>query len=383
MLTLIIPADWPQLRRDCPWLLHDATGQLLGRGCDEPAGWPVGDGEGPHPCRLLLTGHQVAVQPARLPAGAAGRRREVVGAAIEESLLAPTEQLAFAVGADQAGIVPVGVIARARLAALVGLLRELGWSPQAAWPLALTTDAAAAWLCGQELDVYGSAGSIALPVDGALVQWPLFADGNTLPCHVLDTDAERDQRLLALLGQHLRISAALPPLQAPPGPGFLDGELAPPRQPAAITRHFRPALRLALILGTTLVVLSAGQWLWQAWQIHALRQHIAEEFRSVLPATPLVDPARQLAQVVAGARRAAGQLADDDLLMLAATLGELPDDARLLELAYDHGQLRGSLALPDTARATLTAAAARRGQTLQINGSSERAEFTLIAGEAK
>ena len=376
MLTLIIPPDWPQHRRDCPWLLDPGDGQPLRHGCGEPATWPGAGEAGPRPCRLLLAGHQVAVHPARLPPGPGGRRPAVVGAALEETLLEAPEQLAFALGPTDAGSTAVGVVAHARLAALVGLLRELGWSPQAAWPLALALATPAAWLCGDSVDLPG----IALPIDTPLADWPWPANAAPLPVHVLDADVERDRRLAAELGTdhpQLTIGGPPPALQLPPGPGFLDGELAPPRPPGILARHARPALRLAGFLGAAVIALGAGQWLWQAWQIRELRQQIASEFRAVLPGVPLVDPARQLAQAVGAARRGAGLLADDDFLMLAATLGELPETARVQALSYENGRLSGSLTLPDEALPMLAAAAARRGQHWQASAGGGRSEFTL------
>lgn len=381
-LTLIIPPDWPQHRRDCPWALLDATGHVAQRGCSEPKDWPSGDGEGPQPCQLLLTGHQLAGQRARLPAGQGGRRREVVGSVLEESLLDAPEQLSFAVGetATDSGLTPIGIISRARLTALVKLLRELGWSPQAAWPLGMAADAPSAWLCGEEINLIGPEGYIATSINESLIAWLAVTQAPTLPLTSLDDNPERDRHLQSLIGDQVVTAQRLPQLRLPPGTGFLDGDLAPPRQATPIGRHFRPALRLAAGFAIALGLMIGAQWSWNALQLRSLHQQIAIHFRTVLPQTPLVDPLRQMEQALASARRNNGQLSDSDFLMLAATLGEMPETAQLRELVYENERLRGVAVLPESVVETLAAAAAKRNQVLHATRQGENVEFTLAPG---
>lgn len=385
ILTLILPADWPQQRRDCPWLLHDAAGRVLRQGCSEPAHWPAppAGSDGPPPCRLLLAGRQVAAHRVRLPAPPLGHRPDVVAAALEDSLLETPTQLLFAVHDQPApdGSSLVGVMAHGRLAALVKLLRELGWSPQAAWPLGMASNTASAWACGESLCVVSADTFIELACDGGLAAWlDLVAPEQTLTLVSLDNAPERDARL----NQITRLRTGTPPpLAVPTGCGFLHGDLAPPRRPAAFARHFAPAGRLAAGFAATLFVVSALQWSWHAWQARQLRSSISAHFRAIQPQAAMVDPVRQMTLQVATARRAAGQLAADDFLALAETLGDLGDGGlELNELVYENGRLQVSGTLSAQAGEQLATAAGQRAQQLQgpaVNP-GQPTQFTLSAG---
>lgn len=374
-LTLIIPADWPQRRRDCPWLLHDATGRLLRRGCSEPAQWPAPPADGAS-CTLLLAGRQTSARRVALPPPPAGHRPAVIGAALEEQLLEAPAQLLFAVDSEnpEKSGQRVGIVARARLAALVERLRELGWTPRAAWPLGLCRPHPAAWLCGGELTISHADGCHSLAPDAGLTQWPGL--GPELTLHVLDdAPAGRHDETLDRLPR-----SEQPPL-APAGPGFLYGELAPPRAPVAWLSRLRPAGRLAGLGSLLLVALLVAQSAWFAWQERQLRGRIDQAFTAALPGAVKVDPQRQLERRLADARRQNGQLAADDFLALAAPLAELPAGSlRIVAMDYADGRLRISARLDAENRARLSAAAARRGIALDATSPDE---LTLTPGETR
>lgn len=380
-LTLILPDDWPQQRRDCPWLIHDAAGRLLRQGCSEPAQWPKPAlaGDEPPACILLLSGRQVAGRRQQLPAPPLGHRPEVVAAALDDLLLDAASPATFAVDprCDADGSSRIGVVAHSRLVALVGLVRELGWSPQAAWPLGMAATGPGAWACGDILCAVGERGFVELACDDSLGDWlDLVAPGQTLPLQALDPRPARDARLK----QVARFSQAVVPLRPPPGPGFLHGELAPPRRPPAWARHFAPAVRLAAASLALLCLVAAVQLGWHAWQARQLRAEIAARFRAALPQTAMVDPVRQLGLQLATARRAAGQLAADDFLALAETLGEVAEGGlQVHELDYRDGQLQVRAQFSAEVAAQLASAAGQRGQRLQMPA-AEAGQFTLSVG---
>lgn len=381
-LILILPGDWPQQRRDCPWQIHDAAGRLLRQGCSEPAQWPKPPtvGDDPPACILLLAGRQVAGRRQQLPAPPLGHRPEVVAAALEDLLLDAPSPATFAVDprSEADGSSRIGVVAHSRLAALVALVRELGWSPQAAWPLGMAATGAGAWVCGDTLCAVGDRGFVELACDDSLGDWlDLVAPGQTLPLTALDPAPARDLRLQQLA----RFSQTPVPLRPPPGHGFLHGELAPPRRPPAWARHFAPAARLAAASAALLCLVSAVQLGWHAWQARQLRASIAAHFRAALPQVAMVDPVRQLAQQLATARRATGQLAADDFLALAETLGDVAEGGlQLHEVDYHNGQLQVRGQLAAEAAAQLASAAAQRGQRLQMP-TAANGQFTLSAGD--
>lgn len=379
ILTLIIPSGWPQETRACPWQLHAADDRLLAQGCAEPGQWPAA-GEDDR-CRLLLAGRQVAAQPARLPPPPQGERQAVIAAALEDSLLEPAEHLLFALAptplAD--GRRCVASVSRARLAALCQRLRELGWPPVAAWPLALALPTGQALALAGELSLRQDDGFVALPLDATLPEWlDLLAPAAPIHASALDTDAAH---ALAAAGKRLQ-AEELPPLRIPDGPGFLVDDLAPPRPHVDWVRRLRPALRLAAGLGALLLAMALGQWGWHAWQARQLRGEIARQFHEILPQTPMVDPVLQAQRQLDTRAQAGGALAANDFLLLADALSELaPEQLPLLALAYADGRLRVSVAHLDAGAAERLAAAARqRGLTLSPP-SGTPPEFTLSAGE--
>lgn len=381
ILTLIVPSGWPRESRACPWQLHAGDGRLLAQGCDEPGQWPsAGDGDR---CRLLLAGRQVAAQPAQLPPPPQGERQAVIAAALEDSLLEPAEHLLFAVAPSALadGRRCVASVGRARLAALCQRLRELGWTPAAAWPLALALAPGQALALGGELSLRQDDGFIALPLDATLADWlALLAPAAAIRASALDAEAAS---ALATADSRLQ-TTPLAPLHVPDGPGFLVGELAPPRPHLDWKRRLRPALRLAAGLAALLLAMSLGQWGWHAWQARQLRGEIARQFHEILPQAPMVDPLRQAQRQLDTRAQAGGALAADDFLVLADALSELsPEQLPLLALAYADGRLHVTVARLDAgATERLAAAARQRGLTLSPP-SGTPPEFTLSAGERR
>ena len=372
-LTLLITSDWPQQRRDCHWLLRANDGRVLSRGCSEPAHWPgVATNEGvPLGCELLLAGHQVASQTARLPQNRL--TQEVAAAALEEQLLDAPEQLLFAIGPATADdSFNVGVIARQRLESLLAVLRELGLEVGSAWPLGLALAPGHGWLLGDELNLaLPEHGFATLPLaDEWLALLPASATPFTIALPETPTAAVRRLLDLGESAGRLRCQTPEDAPRTPAGPGFLVGSLAPPTRRLALLRPFLPAARLAagLILGGLL--LSAAQWAWHAVQAQSYRQEIASTFRQIQPQAAMVDPLLQLQRQVDQLRRINGRLADTDFLRLAEVLAALPAGSiEIQELQFADGRLELAARVADEGIARLHAAAGQRGLALKVTES--------------
>lgn len=379
-LTLLISTDWPHVRRACPWLLHAADGSLLERGCSEPAHWPRPASGGTLECRLLLAGRQLSCQRTQLPKTPLGRSPELVAAALEEVLLDDTAQLAFALAPSLAadGTSCIGVISRQRLGSIVGQLRELGLTPRSAWPLGMALHAPAAWAWAEELTLaLPDGGFTSLPLDGQLGTWldRLGFDAG-LPLTLAEPAPVAALEPLEAAGRLHRRSPPDAPLP-PSGPGFLYGDLAPPRRHLALSHNLAKVAWLAAGLAAAALLLSITQWAWHAWQAHGHRQAIAAHFRAAMPQAVMVDPLLQMQRSVDAARRAAGRLADDDFLSLADTLGELPPSSlEISELAYADGRLRVTALFAGDALDRLRDAAGRRQLAVAIKSEQGVGERT-------
>lgn len=384
-LTLLIASDWPHGRRACPWLLHAADGRLLERGCSEPAHWPRPAEGDARDCQLLLAGRQLSCQRVQLPKTSLGRSPDVVAAALEEVLLDDAGQLAFAVAptADADGASSIGIISRQRLGSIVGQLGELGLRPRSAWPLgmALTAPAAWAWAWADELSVaLPGRGFVSLPLDEQLGAWLERLDLDAKLPLTLPEQSLAPAAAAALAAQEAaeRLCRRSPPDDPlpPSGPGFLYGELAPPRRDLALRRALTTVARLGAGFAAAALLLSATQWAWHAWQAHGHRQAIAAHFRAAMPQAVMVDPPLQMQRRVDAARRASGQLAADDFLPLLETLAELPAASlEISELDYADGRLRVSAQFASDALERLRDAAGRRQLVVDLKsepGAGER-----------
>lgn len=380
-LTLLIPADWPHQRRDCPWLLHDAAGRLLERGCSEAAHWPgVGTqaGSSASDCHLLLAGHQVACQRTQLPKTARGRTPAIIAAALEERLLDAADQLAFAVApaVDRDGLSTVAVIAQQRLAAIVHRLGELGLTVRSAWPLAMALPTPTACALGGELDITLADGSFtSLTLDERLDDWlGQLGIATPLPLSVADPALAAPAIAAIAASRQLERQSSADDFRPPAGAGFLYGELAPPGRHQEIARHFVPAGRLAAGFALAALLLATAQWTWLSWQAQQQRQTIARHFSSVLPQTPIVDPLRQMQQRVDAGRRATGRLAANDFLALAEPLAGLPaGTVAISEMHYENGRLRIAAQLPGDGIEQLRDAARQHRLSVDIKAAPESA----------
>lgn len=374
-LILSIPPSWPEHSRACSWWLRDEA-RVLARGHGEPARWPgIADGAAGLPCEILLGGPQTACQTVRLPRTARGRSPEILAAALEDGLLGNPAQLHFACADDAAPdeTQAVACVSRERLAGIVGLLRELGLEPRAAWPLGMLLPAGEAWLDEAFVDVGLGCGTY-LGLDGGapLADW--------LPHLSVNAWRQVDERQApAPLPGVERLSGPLPMPRVPAGSGFLYGALAPRRRRLVEPAHFRPALRLAAACAVLLLLVSMSQWAWLTQRATHLQDDIVAVFRQTTPNSPIVAPLLQMQRAVDDARRQVGRLADDDYLRLLAPLAMLSADeaASVEELRYAEGRLQMTARLPAATGARLAEESRRLGLTLAGRGDGQ---WTLAPG---
>lgn len=391
-LTLFIPSDWPQARHDCPWLLCDAEGRVLEQGCSTAAHWPIPAADPEQAattkdeainCDVILCGQQVAIHRVQLPKTPLGRTPEVIGAALEDNLLEDCTQVNFAArpippeGGDNKTI--VGVIAKARLGAIGQLLKSVGLSPRRAWPLNFVLPAGVASLCGSELTLALPQGSfLTLDFDAGFANWleHLAPTGITQPIpyvlldHALAQASPEREKLLQEAhgaGQLQHILLASDALTVATGPGFLYGELSPPRQPSPGGQHFRLAARFAAGFALAAVLLSTLQWGWLNWQANNYRKEIEHSFREAFPQAAMVDPLLQMQRQIDLAQHANGRLTGDDFLRLLEPFAVLAENQlSLQEMAYEQGKLYVSGRISGAGLERLTEQSRQLGVALEI-----------------
>ncbi len=401
-LTLLIPSDWPEQRRDCPWLLRDALGHLIEQGCSEPAHWPIRPsvpqshitpakagrtqafGDEPLLCDMVLCGEQVSGHAIQLPKTALGRSPEVIAAALEDCLLEDGAQTHFSVRPSPAAegeLSTVGVVSKLRLMEICQVLKPLGLQLRSAWPLSLCLPPDNAALMASELTLpLPKGGFVTLDISSDLSVWldTLGRDNGSLPlrCVVLGQQMapENELRLKQSAAGHLQLINASDLLTIPAGAGFLYGELAPPRRPSATLRDFRMAARLATGFALAATLLSALQWGWLNWQAKKYRQDIESSFRVISPQGALVDPLLQMQRQVDTALHAAGQLGAGDFLRLIEPLAGLPaNQAALQEISYVRGRLRIAGQLDDDDLQALKQDYRRLGLTFNVLAQDKQA----------
>jgi general secretion pathway protein L len=365
-LRLLIDAAWPHEHTDCVWYLCDNAGQVLQHGRSEPRHWPGvgqrderGRGEA-QACDLVLTGGQAACFQVALPKGAAGRRPEVVGAALEEHLLDDAANCQFLIPdqLDSAGRSTVAAIAGSRLAALAKITADLGLAARSVWPDGLLLKHTGAHRQGR-----AAGGQMVLPTPGgsfatfdfaALAAClPRMAEfGVNLP---LTLAVEGELAQLAALSEASGLfelhkeSEAVFPFRPPPPGGFLQGKFAPPRQRFAASRHFIPALKLLAGITFFASLLVVAEWGWFSLQARQHRAEVEQLYRQAIPQGPLVDPVLQMQRQIDARRRLAGKLGNGDFLQLLAgfsAAGDAGNSPVIAQMDYDGGRLQLGVSIP-------------------------------------
>lgn len=333
-LRLVITPDWPREDATAAWLLLAADGRVLQRGRSEPRHWPVSAADdGVLRREAALTGSQVTIFEADLPAGRAARDSRVIGYAIEDRLLGEPEDYHF-VAADAplaSGRTRVLAVERWRLEELVATFAGLrqpvdgiyacgewlgGWERDAAdWLLWLRADA-----CLLRVGTADLALPPAIPAEPSMTllslaetlrpaprRLTLLADG--IPC---DAAPWRDALGIDV---DCRMTSPLEANRPGEAVNLLQGEFAPVRRLAG-SRQWRPAALAASLFAALYIAVSLGEWAWLAWRARILRGELAAEFAAALPRIPLVDAPLQVQRAADGLRHQRGQLGSGDFLSL-------------------------------------------------------------------
>ncbi len=338
-LRLLIDPAWPHEHTDCAWYLCDSAGCVEQHGRSEPRHWPgvrsaasTERGE-TMACDLVLCGGQAACFQLALPKGGAGRRPEVIAAALEEFLLDDPGNAQFLVlePVDAAGRSTIAVVAASRLAALCKILTDLGLAPRSVWPDGLLLNESAGQRQGRV-----AAGQIVLPTHGgAFVTFDLPAlaaslakiseFGVALPLTLCAAgESAVSLATVTQLGASSELfvlkkeSEAIFPFRPPPPGGFLTGKFAPPRRRFAASRHFLPALKLLAGFVAAATLLLVAEWGWFSVQARHDQAEIEQLYRQAIPQGPMVDPLLQMQRQLDTRRRNAGKLGGGDFLQLLA-----------------------------------------------------------------
>lgn len=392
-LRIFIDSGWPHDHADAVWYLCE-EGRVVAHGHSEPAHWPgvrppVEEAPGqalpaPQAAALILTGGQVSCQRVRLPRGAAGRRPEVLVAALEECLLAdPDDCLLLPGEPDEEGVAAVAVLSRERLRGILALVREMGLAPVAVWADAqLLPQRGGRRLARLE----GSLLTLPLGRD-AFAMADLLAGSEPLPGAGLEpglpvvvaagTDAEAALRLGML--PELDHPGSFPLAEPTPG-GFLIGEFALPVERLGRLRPLIPAARLAAGLAAAFMLLLFAEWAWLSAQAGRMREEAASVFRDAFPQAAVVDPALQMRRQLDERRRRAGRLGEDDFLALLAGI-DAPE-AAWRALDYAGGRLEAELTLPTGAVAALESQLRAAGRRFDLRSgdteSGDRVRVRLV-----
>jgi len=338
-LILILSPNTPDNLDHCTWLWCDEGGRLLRSGQGGPRNWPQ-DQSGVD-CHLLLGGPAVSCQQLVLPRSPRARTPEVIGGALEESLLEPAEQLCFACWgeADEQGRYRVAVLRRSLLEALLERLRELGHEVKSAWPLGACLPTGQVWeVAGERTWALGDGSFMGFAAEDVLPQ--------EMPGLFVLAEATADEKLPEILARQHQLLVQRP--------GWLSGDLAPATPSLPWRVALQPALRLAVIFLLLLSMTVLVQWGWMKWQAGQYRTQLEAAFREMSPHEPMLDPLRQSARTIAQLRRLSGQAGDEDFLSLMSGWIDFSHgrDGVVREMRYESGRLTvvGAFSMEQLAR---------------------------------
>ena len=283
----------------------------------------------------------------KVPPTPAERLRAALPNLVEDHLIGdPADQVVVA-GRETEGLRTVAVVQRDWLEPLVRNLRAAGARQLAALPSQLclpsSPDAVAAAVATHEGDIdltvrlspYDGIGLPILPeqpgeaarevfeaIGAVAPQGPvvLYVPASELPAYqaaaedVLAHDGRIEPRIDSW--QHWIAGARDNPLDLVAGLGTAGG-------PKLEWRRWRWPLALAaLLLAVNVAALNYDWWRLDG-EADTLRAAMTRIYRAAFPKdTLIVDPLAQMRQKVAGAKRASGEAAPDDFLVLAARFGE-------------------------------------------------------------
>ncbi len=386
ILSLRLPAGWPESRLPVSWWWRAADGTLqhgqVGNLSELPAGTRGGR------IHVWTPASETMLTQVTLPTRSRAKIAQALPYALEDQLLGEPESLHFAYRPRPDGSLAVGVTGKERLQSWTNALQTAGLEPTALCPatLALPWD--------------GQSWSLMLEGDEAVVRtgpWSGFTC-NRPPDHAVPETlvlALREARATAHAPQSLSIynpppgidfarwSAALDlPVdgregefwtQGPGSPIFslLQSEFAPFDQLRQVMRVLRPAAVMILIWLVIGFAVNLGDW-WRLVHVEReQRQEMLELFRHSFPdAHTVVDPALQMGRNLAALQSGNGRSGPGDFLSLlvqAAPVIRSNPAARLQSLQYADATVTFELSVPDyQAMEALHNALAARGLRAEV-----------------
>ena len=349
---------------------------------------------------LLLAGTDVNLLSLQVPPMSGPRLRAALPGLVEEHILGdPLDCVLVAGPAGAGGTRPVAVVARDWFEPMVRTLLAQGARAVSALPsqlcLPLPAEGVSAAIGGTELLLrqgqYEGFG-IALDANPAAALQTARALAGDAP---LVLYVPRDQ-----LGEYGVLLAEAGPgtvLEADDWAHWIAGargvafDLVPGLGAAGARqrdwRRWRVPIALAFL---GIVVNLAGiniEWLRLRGEANAVRQQMAQTFKSVYPNQPMVDPVAQMRQAIARAQASTGQIGADEFIYLAGALGdatrELMSPPGITSIEYKERTLRVAIkpeTVDPTALRQLQAALSVRGLTLE---SSAPASWVVRSTGAK
>ena len=284
---------------------------------------------------LLLAGADVTLLAVRPPPLSTARLRAALPALVEEQILGdPLDCVLVAGPVLPDGRRSVGVVHRNWLEAMVKALLGMGARAVAAMPSQLCLpllpgSVSAAIGHGELLLRQGQYEGIGLALDGnpsAALQTARALSGDTpMVLYVPHEQLGEYQALLLDAGPGVTLeNDAWEHWIAGSKTSILD--LVPGLGTAGVAQRdwsrWRWPLRLALAAVVVNIIGINIEWLRLKREAEAVRQEMAQTFRTAYPNQPVIDPVAQMRQNIARAKLAGGQVSADEFGWIAGVFGE-------------------------------------------------------------
>jgi general secretion pathway protein L len=312
-----------------------------------------------HEIVVLVPAEDVLLTEARVAAKSRAQRLQAVPFAIEDQLLAPVEDLQFAVSAGEGDAVGVAVVARATLRRWLERLAEAGIRPDVLLPdslaIPLAADHSTVVVENTRATVRLAPWSAFVCAPAELAAW-LAQNDAPKPIDVLDfRDAATKLDVAAAREERLRDPLAfLARNCAKPALNLLSGDFAPQHRGERGARWWRLAAALAAAV-LVLFVLDLGVEVLQLSRTSARMETLTEDaVRKAFPDVDASDFSRMTAADIARARieRLRGGAESSDFLRLVASIAPVIGGSTRIQtrgIEFRNGSLELGLRAPDVA----------------------------------
>lgn len=366
LLEIHIPETWtaasPQAGGEFSWQLREGSGRLARSGRAALNALPRAE----H-CRIVLPAGRVTLASVRPPSHNRRKFMQALPFAVEDRIMADPETVHVAAGPLlENGEMPVAIVERAWLRALLEALRGAGVNPaQADVETLLAPWRENTWSLvwrGQCGFLRQSAhGGLALDGGGGCEPPPglalAVAEAGVKPESILlyadQAEMPDGERWSSLLGVPVNPAGAWDRSAQGAGGGInlLQGEFAPAGPMRDWLPRLRPALFLLGVMAALQLAFSIADWTMLRYEKNRLTAGMEQNFRAAFPnAKVIVDATLQMGRNLAGLRHAAGQVDRNDFLPLMASVAPLlGSEARLQHLEYQQGALKMNLTLANSA----------------------------------